>query len=237
MSDANAHRTPQNSKYPRCVDGRAGVVFLEQQPDHSWAVTLQGDDARAENGPQFLGASLLFVRALEEIAGRGRLRAFDLVEEASERAGLGLQIHLDDNHGEYDLANMTHDELGLMVQHHHAGCGFAAYAWGDAGSSVLSEAKRRGWHVQVLTGAHTEQGAVINHRAGETFDTAAAVADGAAQFNTDVAEARKVFDILERQIKQPGFADKAQSWMIDTYKDVVVALEGVKSPAAIAERH
>lgn len=32
-----------NSSYPRCVDGRAAVVIVEQ-------------------GPQFLGASLMFVR-------------------------------------------------------------------------------------------------------------------------------------------------------------------------------
>jgi hypothetical protein len=121
------------------------------------------------------------------------------------------------------------------MANHRTGCGFAAYSWGEGGSTVLGEAIRRGWRVQLLVGEHAEGGAVINYRPRQTFDTAAGVTSGAARFNTDVVEARRVFDVLEGLIHAPGFADKAEAWMLDTYRDVVVALKGVESADEIVE--
>jgi hypothetical protein len=192
-------------------------------------------EAQAENGPQFLGASLVFVRALEVLAGKDRENAFYLTEQAARRAGLGLQIHLDDHHGKYDLAAMDDTALASLARDHHTGCSFATYAWGEDADAVIMEAKRRQWRIQILAGEHHEQGAVINHRVGETFDTAVGADAGAAQFNTDVAEARKMFEILESLIVESGFAHKAEAWMLDTYKDVVVALKGVSSADEVVE--
>lgn len=208
--------------------GRAAEIFIEQR-DGAWVVAKRGDDARLECGPQFLGASLVFVRALEEVGNRGRWRSFDFVEQACKAAGLGLQIHLDDDHNHHDLARMSDTDLISLIQTHHTGCGFAAYAWGNSATTVISEAKRRGWRVQMLVGEHAEQGAVLNYRPQQTFFTAGGVEEGAARFNTDVAEARQVFEILEPMIHMPGFADKAEAWMVQTYQDVVIALKGVMS--------
>ncbi len=215
--------TGWNSLYPRCVDSRPAVAFVAWQ-DGAWRVEKRGDDARTECGPQFPGASLLFVRALEVIGGRGRWRAFDIVERASAEAGWGLQLHLDDDLGSRNLNVMTDAAIIALAQHQHTGCGFAEFAWGRAASMVVSEAKRRHWRVQFLTGEHNPRGAWINPQPDETFDTAQANAAGTPYFNVDAAEARAVFALLESMIHQPGFAQRAEAWMIATYRDLVQRL-------------
>ena len=208
------YRVSPNSPYPRCVDGRAADVFVEWRAGR-WIVSQRGPAARAENGPQFPGASLLFVRALEVVGGRDRESAFYLTEQASQRAGLGLQIHLDDHGGEYDYAAL--DDRALS----------------DEAESVVAEAKRRHWRIQCLAGPQAGRGATINYRPGETFDTAAAVAGGASVFNLDVLPARRVFEILESLIVVRGFAAEAEAWMVNAFREVVTILGGVASPGDV----
>jgi hypothetical protein len=225
----------QNSRYPRCVDGRAAEVFVEWRSGN-WVVSKRGDDARAENGPQFLGGSLLFVRALEVVGRQSRVSAFYLTEQVSQQVGLGLQVHVDDHNGLYDIASMNDADLIDLVQKHHTGCGFAEYAWAEESEMVIVEAKRRHWRLQFLKGDHAERGAVISYRVGETFDTASAAGAGTSQYNLDVVEARQVFERLEVMTVQPGFAARAEDWMVSTYKDMVVKLKGVLSPRDVLER-
>lgn len=227
MSHPN-FRITQNSIFPRCVDGRAAAAIVEWQ-NGQWQVTARGNSAETQNGPQFLGASLLFVKALEEVAGLDNQRAFDLTEEASRQFGLELQIHLDDAHGHHNYVEMADAEVIDLMNHHHTGCGFAKYAWSEQGDQMIMEAKKRHWRLQLLKGAHEEKGATLNYLDQETFDTATAVATNQSQFNTDVATARQVFDILEELTDQPGFAEKAEAWMVETFKDVAIALKGVQS--------
>lgn len=215
--------TGWNSLYPRCVDSRPAVAFVVWQ-DGAWHVEKRGEEARAECGPQFPGASLLFVRALEVIGGRGRWRAFDIVERACAETGWGLQIHLDDDLGSRDLNVMTDEAIIALVQHQHTGCGLAEFVWGRAASMVVNEAKRRHWRVQFLTGAHNPRGAWINEQPDETFDTARANDAGTPYFNLDVSETRPIFALLERMIHQPEFAQRAEMWMIATYRELVLHL-------------
>ena len=228
------HRIAQNSSYPRCIDGRPPVAVVEWQAAR-WTVTRRGHAAGAEHGPQFPGASLLFVRALEVIAGMDLSQAFYLAEIASQQAGLGLQFHQDDQEGALDLTAKSDEEIAALAQIYHTGCGFVAYAWGETADDVIREAKRRHWRMQILTGGRIETGAVINYRPGDTFDTAGAGAAGVGQFNTDVAEARAVFALLENLTVNRGFADRAAAWMLDTYREVVVTLKGVASAEEIVE--
>lgn len=233
--------TALNSKYPRCVDGRAAEVFLVWNDDSaSWEVEKRGRVSKQENGPQFLGASLVFVKALEELASLERSTAFDLVEAASEELGFGLQVHLDDNYGSHHYPSMSDEDIVSLVSNHHTGCGFAAYAWGaELGQEVIQEAKARKWRLQLLVGEHAETGAIINYTDGQTFDTATAVEEKKARFNTDILPARRVFQKIEFLLEESGneqakgFAQKAEDWMLSTYKDVVVALKGVKAPEDI----
>lgn len=218
----------QNSNYPRCVDGRQASVFVEWDGS-GWIVSKRGDEAASEAGPQFLGASLLFVRALEELAGKERSEAFDLVEEASASLGYGLQIHIDDHHGEHNFENMSDEEVVSLISTHHTGCGFAKYAWGEAGVDVIGTAKDRHWRIQALKGNHEESGAIMNSMAGQTFNTMAGVADGESRFNTDLAQAEEMFTKLSEMIGDEGFVEKAMDWNRKTYKDVVVALGGVEN--------
>ncbi|MDH5533606.1 MAG: hypothetical protein OEX81_04225 [Candidatus Pacebacteria bacterium] len=218
----------QNSEYPRCVDGREAVAFVEWDGSN-WIVPKKNEEATKEVGPQFLGASLLFVKVLEEIAGKDRDDAFRMVEQASEKIGWGLQIHIDDHHGETDYSVMTDEEIIAESTGHHTGCGFAAYAWGDQGTDVIAMAKERHWRIQVLHGNHEESGAIMNKRVGHTFMTVQGIEDKAPRFNTDVADAEKMFGILGEMLKDDSFAAKAVEWNTKTYKDVVVALKGVKS--------
>ena len=44
--------THQNSRYPRCVDGRPVAAILERIGDH-WIVTQRGAEAWRDLGPQF----------------------------------------------------------------------------------------------------------------------------------------------------------------------------------------
>lgn len=218
----------QNSVYPRCVDGRQAIALIEWNGDN-WVVSKKEAAAREENGPQFLGASLLFVKVLEELAGKDRSDAFRMVEQASEKLGWGLQIHIDDHHGDHDYSSMSDEEIVSQATGHHTGCGFAAYAWGDEGANVIEMAKDRYWRIQVLEGNHAESGAIMNYRIGYTFDTAQGLASGQARFNIDLSDAEKMFGVLAEMLKNDDFASQAMVWTRETYKDVVVALKGVES--------
>jgi hypothetical protein len=224
MTDTDFY-TGWNSFYPRCVDGRPCAAIIAWQ-NNTWQVIQRGDDARAIYGPQFLGGALMFVRALEVVAGRGRWRAFDYVERALEEAGFAPQIHIDNDLGQRDLAVMTDAALIDLARYQHTGCGYAAFAWGRHTHLVINEAKRRGWRIQLLSGPHTAQIATINYRLNETSDTAAANAAHAARFNLDAAEARPVFVALETMIRRPGFARDAEVWMLSAYREVLAALGG-----------
>ncbi len=215
-----AYWTAKNSRFPRCVDSRATALYVERHAD-VWQVVKRGEAARQESGPQFPGGSLVFVRALEVIGGRGRWRAFDLVERASAAVGLGLQFHLDDDAGRRDLTVMRDDAIIALVQRQWTGCGFVEYAWGNEGSMVVSEARRRGWRVQFVTGAPDPRGAWVNLRDDATFDTAAAVAAGEPHYNLDEAAAHPVLAALEQLLRQPGFAEQAATWMLESYGQFV----------------
>jgi len=235
MSNSSNFFTSQNSIFPRCVDGRAAQVIVEFV-DGRFQVVAKDEQARQENGPQFLGASLVFVRSLEVVANLPRHQSFDLAQQASKAVGLELQIHQDDEHGHFDLSKMSDSEVADFVSNHHTGCGFAKYAWGEQGVEVIKEAKSRKWRVQVLTGSHQEKGAFLNYLTQDTFDSASAMVAQNAAFNTDVLMAREVFEALEELIDQPGFAQRAEEWMIETYQDVVVALKGVENKDQVAIR-
>lgn len=219
---------PQNSEYPRCVGGRQAVAFVEWDGSN-WTVPKKNEEAAKEVGPQFLGASLLFVKALEEIASKDRSDAFRMVEQASEKIGWGLQIHIDDNHGKTDYSSLSDEEIIVESINYHTGCGFVVYAWGDQGTEVIEMAKNRHWRIQVLHGNHVESGAIMNLRLGYTFMTVQGIEDKAPRFNTDVADSEKMFDILGEMLKDDSFAPKAMEWNAKTYKDVVIALKGVQS--------
>lgn len=222
----------QNSIYPRCVDGRQALAIVEWDTS-SWIVAKTGQGAANELGPQFLGASLLFVKALEELVGKSRSDAMRMVEQASQRLGWGVQIHIDDHHGEAGLEQMAESEIVDYATTHHEGCGFAKYAWGGSGSEVIELAKQRHWRIQILSGNHAEKGAHINYRLRYTFQTAVGVETGEARFNTDYSDAEKMFGVLGEMLKDSAFSDKALAWMVETYKAVVVALGGVKTPEEI----
>ena len=215
--------TGPNSRYPRCVDSRP-VDAIAEWCDGAWRIVKRGEDAGQELGPQLPGGSLVFVRALEVVGGRGRWRAFDLVERAAQDAGLGLQIHLDDDAGRRDLSVMRDDALVALVQQQVTGCGFAAAAWERHAHMIVNEAKRRHWRVLFVDGTTPPRGAWVNLRAEETFDTTAAARAGTPHFNLDVDAARPVFAVLETLIRQSGFAEQAETWMIETYGELVLAL-------------
>lgn len=223
---------PQNSQYPRCVDGRQAAAFVEWD-GVQWRVFKKGESAAKEVGPQFLGASLLFVKVLEELAGKSRPDAMRMVEQASERLGWGLQIHIDNHHGEVDVESLSEAEVVEFATSHHVGCGFAKYAWGEAGDELIAAAKERHWRIQVLDGHHEEKGAVINYRLGYSFNTAQGVSEQQSRFNTDYSDAEKMFGVLGEMLKDSNFSDQALSWMVETYKAVVVALKGVENPDQI----
>lgn len=215
--------TAPNSHFPRCVDCRP-VAAIVAWDAGAWHVTARGDAARQDLGPQFPGGSLVFLRALEVVGGVGRWRAFEHVERASAQAGLGVQIHIDDDAGRRNLSIMRDDALIALVTHQHTGCGFVAHTWGPQADMVVGEAKRRHWRVLLVGGPMQPRGAWINLRPGETFDTSAAADAGMQHFNLDVAAARPVFAALEALIHQPGFAERAETWMIETYGALALVL-------------
>lgn len=237
MSDFQQLMTSINSKYPSCVDGRKAYGYFSfNRADGNWQIDKQGLEAEAENGPQFLGASLLFVAALEVIGEvKDRVQAFDLVEKASQEVGLSLQVHIDDLHGQIKADDLSDQELVQAVVDNNVGCGFSKYHWQEQGVEVIQMAKDRGWRLELLVGEHEEDGAISNFMEGQTFDVAAGVNQGQAAFNQDVQSARKVFAKLAELIEQPEFAQKAENWMMKTYADVVVALKGVSSADEIVE--
>jgi len=219
---------PQNSEFPRCVDGRMAIAIIAWL-NGLWRVEKKGAEAAKENGPQFLGASLLFVKVLQEIATKSLDEAFDLVEEASRNLGWGLQIHIDDHHGKHDFANMTDEEIVEIATRYDEGCGFAKFAWGDQGSEVVAKAKSRHWRIQVLVDEHKETRATMNNVVGQTFNTADAVKSNSAAFNTDAATAEEIFIELGRLIGDDKFAEKASEWNSKTFGVVVKTLKGIKT--------
>lgn len=232
---AEAHRVRQNSTYPRCTDGRPVVAILDWRVNR-WIVTARGWDAGQDFGPQFLGASLMFVHILEVVGKLALPQAFDLTEQVSHQVALACAFHLDDHNVQAKLATMSEAEVIKWAESHHTGCGFAKRSWGAAAEEVIIEARRRHWRTYVVSGGHVEHGAVINYRPGDTLDVMRANRAGEGQFNLDVAEARKVFALLEKDLNQPGFAAKAETWMVSTFKTQVVTLGGVKSTQEVTER-
>lgn len=227
--------TRQNSRYPRCVDGRP-VAAIVARAGSEWIVRRRGPSAWRDLGPQFPGATLLFVRALEELAGLPRLPAFDLAERASRRAGLECAFHIDDKLGEHGADRL--DDAGLvdLAAHYREGCGYAQVVWGDEIGAVIEVARGRGWRFYVSAGPHSEQGATINRVRGTTFNATRAAREGAGHFNLDVAEARAVFDHLEALLGRPGFAPGAQAWLEASYRAVIAQLGGVRAPEDVGER-
>jgi hypothetical protein len=205
------------------VDCRAAEVYVTWQ-EGSWRVEKRGSLARQEYGPQFPGGSLAFVRALEVIGGVERARAFELVEQASAQAGLGLQIHLDDDRGSRDLRALGEAELVALVQQQTTGCGFVAHSWQDDAAAVVREVVRRGWRVQIVTGPLQPTGAWINKQPEQTFDTSAAALAGQPCFNLDIARARSVLVALQALIPQAGFAERAEAWLVNAYQSLVPLL-------------
>lgn len=219
----SSHWNTPNSHYPRCVDCRPAEVYVTWQ-NSTWRVEKRGEVARLELGPQFPGGSLAFVRALEVIGNIERERAFDLVEQASAQAGLGLQLHLDDDRGQRDLRLLSDDDLVTLIQQQTTGCGFVAHSWQDEAADIVRAAVRRGWRVQIVSGPLQPAGAWINQQAGQTFDTAAAAQAGQPCFNLDIAHARPVLAALQTLTGQEDFAVRAESWLLDAYRALVPLL-------------
>ncbi len=217
------HWTTPNSHYPRCVDCRPAEVYVTWQ-DGAWLVEKRGEAARLELGPQFPGGSLAFVHALEVIGGVERTRAFDLVEQASAQAGLGLQFHLDDERGRRDLRALPDTALVALVQQQTTGCGFVAHVWQEEAASVVRQAVQRRWRVQIVTGPLQPAGAWLNDRPEQTFDTSTAAQAGQPCFNLDIARARPVLTILQRLLAQSHFAAQAEAWLVDAYRTLVPLL-------------
>ena len=227
--------TQQNSRYPRCVDGRPVAAILERVGDR-WVVVQRGADAWRDLGPQFPGATLLFVRALEELAGLPREQAFELAERASLRAGLKCAFHLDDNLGEYEADHLDDEALVDLATRYHRGCGYAQVVWGDGIDAVIEMARGRRWRFYIAAGPHFERGATINRRHGTTFDASCAASEGAGHFSLDICEARAVFDHLETLLDQRGFAARAQTWLEESFRAVITLLGGVDAPEDVRER-
>ncbi|MEW6577608.1 MAG: hypothetical protein AB1435_00270 [Chloroflexota bacterium] len=225
----------QNSHYPRCVDGRPVAAILERAGGR-WIVVRRGEDAWRDLGPQFPGATLLFVRALEELIGLPREQAFDLAERASLRAGLKCAFHIDDDLGKYDADHLDDEALVALAADYYRGCGYAQVVWGSEINAVIEMARQRGWRFYFAAGPHFERGATINRRHGTTFDASRAASEGASRFNLDVSEARAVFDHLETILSQRGFAARAQTWLEAAFRAVIVQLGGVDAPEDVRER-
>jgi hypothetical protein len=225
----------QNSRYARCVDGRPVGAIIARQCGR-WMVMRRGTAAQRDLGPQFPGASLLFVRLLQDLAGQDPRRAFDLTERASSRAGLRCAFHVDDSGGRHAIAALDDTALLALAASHHSGCGFAQETWKANANAIVSEARRRGWRMYISLGGRVETGATINAAAGSTFDTSRAALDGAAAFNLDLHEARRVFDHLESLLGVRGFSAQAEEWLTVTYSGIVTQLGAISAPSEVVLR-
>ena len=225
----------QNSRYTRCVDGRPIAAIVARQSG-KWMVMRRGEAAQRDLGPQFPGASLLFVRLLEDLVGLDRQRAFDLTERASTRAGQRCTFHVDDSSGRHKLDLLDDGELLTLAVTHHSGCGFAQESWGGEANKVISEARRRGWRMYFSLGGRVETTATINYAAGSTYDTSRAALDGAGAFNLDMHEARRVFDHLESLLAIRDLAALAEEWLVTTYSEIVTKLGAVSAPDHVTLR-
>lgn len=229
----SATMTKVNSKSPRCIDGRKAIVIVEWNGS-KWVIAKRGGRAASEFGPQFLGAGLMFVRLLQEVAKMSLEQAFERTEDVFEVLGWQPQFHIDDHHGDYDFANMDDEEIldVLMVDGHLEGCGFAKYAWGVDAGRVLRLAIKRKWRIQILEGEHQEKGASLNGRASTTFKTPSR--GGQTRFNLDLGDAKLVLMLLD-SLNDLGsvFYEQAVEWATDTYGTVVVALKGVADTSEI----
>ncbi len=225
----------QNSRYARCVDGRPIAAIVAHQTGR-WMVMRRGAAAQRDLGPQFPGASLLFVRLLEDLVGLDRTSAFDLTERASSRAGQRCAFHVDDSDGRHKLDTLNDSELLTLAVTHHSGCGFAKESWGSDANKIISEARRRGWRMYFSLGGRVETNATINYAAGSTFDTSRAALDGAGAFNLDMHEARRVFDHLESLLAIRDLAALSEEWLVSTYSAIVTKLGAVSAPENVTLR-
>lgn len=222
-----------NSKAPRCIDGRRAIMIVEWNGS-AWVVAKRGGRAASEFGPQFLGAGLMFVRLLQEVAHLSLEAAFERTEDVFSVLKWTPQFHIDDHGGDFDFANMDEEEVidVLTLDGYLEGCGFAGCVWGEEAGNVLRMAVKRKWRIQILEGRHAEKGATLNEKVNTTFKTPAY--GGQTRFNLDLGDA-KLVALLLNSLNDFGsdFYELAVKWIVDKYGEVVVLLRGVSDVSEI----
>lgn len=189
----------------RCVDDRDGLEY------------------HAENrSVQMPGASshLMDLMQLSIISSRLTVKEaqlFDMTESAYRSSfatsyGARPGLHIDDEHGHLSLsqtrsrvAGCGHDAVRTRVMKH-----MGVDVSYSSGERIL-EARRRGWGIQVLTGAHggvknLTPTAAVNHMEGMTLDTGRLLReDRVPSFNYDKWFAIGMLDVLMKELHNNGF--------------------------------
>lgn len=157
---------------------------------------------------------------------------FDMTENVykspfASEYGARPGLHIDDDHGSLSL-----DQTGGRV----LGCGadkVRTNVLKKMGAKVvyqtgarIAEGRRRGWGIQVLTGAHDPHAtAALNYLEGKTLNTKSLWEAGRRpSFNHDLWFALGLLDELAGQLDSHGFnkaakelSDHGEDWSIDMY--------------------
>ena len=204
-----------NCRCHGCMDGRP-VLFKIQKVEGVWKIVISREAAGEVVEAKLPGGALGFVAVLQEVAHLSQERAIEVAEEALREMGMEPQLHLDNDHGHYDVEGKTDDELIQFVIEQTGGCGFAGLIWGEGAPALINMLKERGWLIEVLDGHHKEDDAKAIERKGSAINTAEATKDGHQSFTFNRKEARAAFEVMDSKLrpeeKVEGFVENAMEW-------------------------
>ncbi len=229
-----------NSNYIDCMDGRMAVAYAQVSKRGRVQILEQGEVARQINSIAIPGAGLGPVAYLEHELGLSTTEAVSVTEQAFQAMGLMPTLHIDNNHGEFDLFlpgtdQISEDRLVKLVSRMLKGCGFGQLMWGDRADALIKYLRNRGWVVQVLVGEHPEDHAHRVARPGYAIHNPTAHDFGNPSFGMNDHEIEKTLETLEDVLRTTGVLSElgivppflnaqAFPWFVDQFTQIASKL-------------
>lgn len=228
---------PINCECHGCMDGRP-VLFKAKKIEGKWQMVVSREQAAEVVEAKLPGGALGFIAVLQKVAGLELPRAIEVAEMALKEMGMEPQLHLDNDHGHFDVEGKSDEELIKFVSEQTGGCGFAGLVWGEEAPALINQLKDNGWLIEVLNGHHEEKDALNIDRSGVAIDTAKATQAEHQSFTFNRQETRKALEALAKQLKpgeaQAEFVDKSMDWFNEQFPMIAQKLRGIEAVQTVA---
>jgi hypothetical protein len=229
--------------------------YVAVEADSGRCVDERKDREGQNRGVQFPGGALHILDLMRvAITKNGKEIGEDILwemtdkimsSEEAQKHNIRPGVHIDDDHG-----NITSEE---ELEDRLLGCGYdsvRSQVMGRLGVDIgeyepgenIRRARERGWGVQQLTGAHSNDAtAALNYLHGMTLDNQKLWEEGRVpSFNHDIWAVRQLIPAMERELKNGEFEGASRlvkehgvNWSKQIYIDTLDIL----SQGRIGEQH